>query len=208
MKSLLIKMIPGFMLLLLVFYCNADGREPLKDRALLQYCLDQKNLEYKCPRRWEEYFISETSNPHPKVDRGYSCYKIESPRQDMVIVFVFPPFGSIEDSIKVARLFKLKYARNEQYLAHARAKADTLNGRKITHYPKQYAKKVYRADHAGEYKMLQSRIYQDKYDSCRVIFMQRNNIGQVELHYYYNSNTRNIDKYIRQTRDMIRFKKE
>lgn len=200
------------MFVLLISSEPCCAQQPLTGRALLQYCLDQKEMEYDCPKGWSEVFEAETFFPIDKPNSS-TDYRIESPDKDVVIVFRFQPFLSVKDSIKVApfnRAFnpnRTMPARNEQYLVFAKTQADTLSGHKVTYYPERYARKTFGADHAGTYRMLQKYVYRDRYDKCEVVYLFKNDVGMLELLYFYTANSGNIKKLIKKTAGMVRFKK-
>jgi hypothetical protein len=179
----------------------------LYERDLLQYYLNQKNLEYNCPEGWIESFVKES-----KLTAGSTCYRIETPEHNVMIIFGFPPFSTKEDSAKFAYVFnkmsRVKYSRNEQYIAHAKAVADTTGSNRITYYDREYSEQIFNADHAGEYKRKKGyRSPPDFLDDSRLVFIFKNELGLVELVYFYKQGI-DIDEYIKKTAGMIRFKKE
>jgi hypothetical protein len=196
-------------------YTVSHAQEPLKGKELFQYDLDQRQMEYKCPKGWSEDFEYERFDPAYHSLTG-TYYRIESPRKDVVIVFNLQNFQTIEDSIRLIPLVKISnklypnvknHARNEQYILHAAIQADTLSGRGITYYPEKYARKTFGADHAGRYLLLQKQMFHERFDRCEVVYLFKNEVGLVELFYYHNAKTRDIEKYIKTTAGMIRFKK-
>lgn len=197
---------------LLFLGMSGYAQNPLTGKALLQYCLEEKELEYDCPKGWTEVFETEVFFPTDEPNSS-THYRIESPYKDVVIVFRFQPFMTIKDSIRVAPMAKVLNpnrtmpARNEQYLVFAKTQADTLSGHKVTYYPERYARKTFGADHAGTYRMLQKYVYRDRYDKCEVVYLFKNDVGMLELLYFYTANSGNIKKLIKKTAGMVHFKK-
>lgn len=197
----------GFVMMACIFlFVHRDVySQPYQGRDLLQHELNGKCMEYQCPKGWIETFVYDG-----KLVDGSSHYRIESPDHNVMILFQFPPFFTKEDSAKVSWIFKkLGHTRNDQYWVHAKASADTTNGRRIIYYDKKYTKKVFNADNAGVYIRKERDIYAtpNNLRGCKVVFIFKRNIGQVELTYFYREDI-DIDKYIKKTAGMIRFKKE
>jgi hypothetical protein len=193
-----------FVFCIFIFIQQNAYSQRLYERDLLQYYLNEKNLDYHCPKGWIETFVYDS-----KLVNGSSEYRIETPDHNVMILFVFPPFFTKEDSAKVSWIYKNSgHTRNDQYWEHAKANADTTDNKKIIYYSKKYTKKVFNADHAGVYFRKKSNLYTtpNRLDGCKVVFIFRKEVGLVELTYFYREDI-DIDKYIKKTAGMIRFKK-
>ena len=83
---------------------------------------------------------------------------------------------------------------------------DTLCGRPNVVWKKKFARRKFGTDYAGHYPGRQAWVYRDKYDHHEVVWLHNVGVGTIWLRYYYVRGT-DIDRYIKETIGMMRFKK-
>ena len=186
----------------------------LYGHELLQYNMNILNAEYDCPKGWTENFDEEAFFPADYLVSA-SNFQIISPKEDVIIVFSYSTELSVEDSVKIWPLItrlnpdKAKSSRLSDPL-HKKTvenEMDTLCGRPNVVWKKKFARRKFGTDYAGHYPGRQAWVYRDKYDHHEVVWLHNVGVGTIWLRYYYVRGT-DIDRYVKETIGMMRFKKE
>lgn len=116
-------------------------------------------------------------------------YSIISKRKDIIITFM------------IMQRFKAY-----DYYREIQLNADTVN-HQIIHYSKKYLKKTSNATEASLYVPNCPFLYKKEYPHLKVAIMYEKGEGVIQLFYYYTDKAANkIDRCIKRTADMIRFK--
>ena len=183
----------------------------LYGHELLQYYMNILNAEYDCPKGWTENFEEEMFLPADYLVSA-SNFRIISPKEDVIIVFSYSPELSVEDSVKIWPLItRLNPDRSSRLGDPLQRKTveiqmDTLCGRPNVVWKKKFARRKFGTDYAGHYPGRQAWVYRDKYDHHEVVWLHNVGVGTIWLRYYYVRGT-DIDRYVKETIGMMRFKK-
>ncbi len=98
-----------------------------------------------------------------------------------------------------------KFDANSNYKKVAVLLADTTKG-KLKFYPKEYSKRIFNADDAGEYVRNCMLPFETRYTHHRVVFATKANKGNVDLIYFYtDKDLKKIDEIVKKTSGILRF---
>ncbi len=173
-----------------------EDRRPFIDEAL-SLISELHGCELACPQGWTKEIFT------IGFDRNYenillpASYRFVSPQRDVVVTYSI--YGAKEDSVKSGRSLG--------------DWVDVSYGRQPIQYPQEYAKK-FGADYGGQYP--KARKYfcpslpihdvrnTDEFSQCETVWFYKYG-GMMELDFFYKPGT-DIDKYIKETADMLHFK--
>src|SRR6476659_5823178 len=153
--------------------------------------LTETNLTYSPPKGYNEFEV--IKYPYVPVKRGYSSilfYLIQNQSKDILIGFTLGPI----------RQYLSYQGRdpNDNLTNTAIHEAGTKKS-KLYYYNAKELKKI-NAMQAVKYDLDMDKTLFEKYDKCKVVIMQRDNIGDGFIYYFYNDKSEGkIDKEIKKT---------
>jgi hypothetical protein len=117
--------------------------------------------------------------------------------------FAFTRLSNYDTSAIFKRMFPTHTA-NTDHLLKIREKIDSVND-SICLFDSRTTKDKYLADKAGTYSFPLTIPYEGRFIHCRVVFMHKDDIGDVEVHYFYDPTKTDIRSYVNDTWKMIHF---
>ncbi|WP_200588231.1 hypothetical protein [Pedobacter segetis] len=159
--------------------------------------LTETNLAYSAPKGYIEFEVDKY--PYVPVKRGYSSilwYLIQNQSEEILIGFTFIPIRQYLSYKGIDPNVNLKNT--------ALHEADTTKS-KLYYYNSKELKSI-NAMQAVKYDLDMDTTLFEKYDKCKVVIMQRDNIGDGFIYYFYNDKSEGkIDKEIKNTSNMLKF---
>lgn len=179
-------------------------------RRSLDITLNDIEADFKYPEGFVELDSLDT------FDRGdgklYSAftYSIVNYKQGIAVAI---DLGKIrKDSKEMAANLKRimpKYNpdHNTDYIRQTKRQAfDTLKN-PIIYLSASYSQEKFNADVSGQYNVSFPKPYKGKFNNGKVVFIHKENHADAYLHYYYTDEAKKrIDKVIKKTSGMIRFR--
>jgi hypothetical protein len=97
---------------------------------------------------------------------------------------------------------------NKNYLRYIELEADTTK-EKVVFYSREYCRKKFNADVGAKFCMTNNRLFRGKYPYCEVVILHKENRSDIMLLYFYTDESREmLNKIIKQTAGMLRYKDE
>jgi len=159
--------------------------------------LVETNLAYSPPKAYTDFEV--VKYPYVPLRRGASSamwYLIQNQNEDILIGFTLIPirkylsYKSIDPNVNLENT--------------ALSEADTKKS-KLYYYNAKELKSV-NAMQAVRYDLDMDTVLFGKYDKCKVAILQRDNIGDGFIYYFYNDKSKGeIDKEIKNTSNMLKF---
>ena len=177
-----------------------EQRKNLLDSVL--FAVSEKlGCELTCPQGWTKEIFTIGFDRNYEMILLPASYRIVSPQRDVVAIYLFTDASRIpEDSVKEGQIGKKLL--------------DPSYGRQSVLYSPDYSRENFGADYAGQYPK-SSKYYlppykvrnTGSYPHCEAVWFYKNGLGLVEVEYYCKPGT-DIDRYIKETAGMLRFKEK
>lgn len=230
MRKILICFSFCFSIYTYIFGQTVEPKEHGRVDQMLHYYCEKLGLIYQKPDGFSE-MVPETGRKYRLLPVGSSStpiYELQADDTDITILFSILPLEFVDDSAVV------QYDPNpnknyDNYFGSIHLSADTIQ-EKVYFYPPEEALKKYNADRAAIFTLikeenfkgntfigdrfieskkailLKSDPYRNKYDQCRVVVLQKKDIGIIKLYYFYTQGNRDlVESYIKKTAGIIRF---
>ncbi len=196
------------------FFCCSISSYSQPDK-ILNYEKTQLHLDYRKPVGFKEQYPDTSYFPGSYFQSSPLIYEIHSPINNITIsvgIIDFPPI------IDIYKKNKLRHPTsafippdfNTDYERSPSPVADTTND-KIVHFNRMYAKSLWNADGAIEYKVDMKKFkvapYKKEYHNCKILIIHKDNWADITLYYWYTDQSSYlIDSVIEKTKGMFRFK--
>lgn len=187
----------------IVFCCLGSYATFGQNTRSFSFFLNEVNLKYEQPTNYK--YMDSTETLHLKTGKVYSSafYSIKNTVSDVAIVFVIIPISAklIRDSIT----FKGLIVPNQSYINYAKNHADTT----FSKLNKINLKKLgeVNADAGFIFDGSMDSTYKGKYTAAKVVILHKQNIGDIELFYFYNEKSKkDIEAEIKRTWGMVKFR--
>lgn len=165
--------------------------------------LNKTDLIYSAPKSYSKLNYSGYFVADPNYILSTIFYSIKSNENDIVIGISLVPIVIDDKESLTSELFPNE--PNNNWKLSIKTEADTSSNNIEFYNKKQLA--YINADNAALYQLKMKRIFLGKYNFCKVIIMHKQNWGDAELLYFYNDKSKDvIDKQIKATKDILKFK--
>jgi hypothetical protein len=171
---------------------------------MLKSSIKEMNISFKMP---EGYSALDSAVHFSCGDGNISnmmIYSIVNKDSSVLISFAFLQYPNAK-AFSIIKQFSPDYDNDTNYLRTAQSMADTIH-HKIIFYDKEYSRKAFNADDAGEYIRNCYIPYLNKYMNNRVVFFASKGRGHVEITYFYTDKEKDrIEKDIKKTEGMLKY---
>ncbi len=184
-----------------------------KKRNSFKGMLDETGVVYTHPTDYT-FFDDTTSmivfkkvKNNSKNTSAISC-TLQNDHEDINISITLLPYSWFlaTESYKHRVLLHPNEDVNHTFSNYITLEADEAKS-KVYYYNQEELKKV-NASKGAIFSLDMNVVYLNKYTDCKVVILQRDNIGLVLLYYFYNNKTKNkIDEEINQTFGFMKFKR-
>lgn len=165
-------------------------------QTILAFLEDSLKIEWHIPFGWTKELLSEGFDKNNNA--LLPGYRIVSPQRDVVVVYDFSYQGTdFPKNLDQLNIWKIK-------------KIDTLSERLDILYPADYTLMNFGADYAGQFPQKTDKEDKDfnteKYSEREVVWFFKAESAWMIYQYYFYVPGVDIDKYIKETAGMMRFK--
>jgi len=191
--------ISKFVLLLLLITISDDS---FAQSSEFDRMLDRYELQFRLPKGYErEDSRIEIINGISDHLRALAQTKLKSKDGNMLIAISVQPIDTTRDEAFVKSNGDI-WNRNRNYIPF---------NQKYNTFPLVFSRGIYNADVAGTWNLVPFRAIPilSKDENCRVIFLHKDNMVDVEIYHFYSNITQEqLAKRLRRLQSMIYFKKD
>lgn len=190
--------------LLIICACFFGTTSWAQNNRALNYFVDNIGFEYHLPSKYiksdstEHYLPGRNSTGKYVMPISFFC-QLESIDKNILIAVSFINYNGWDE--KKIRQLNPNFNVNNGYKGDIANQKDTS---RVNYYSASMAKQLYNADVAGYYDFFPENPYRNRYHSCQIVFLHKQDQGQIQLFYFYNGK-KALEKALKNTKDMIRF---
>lgn len=183
--------------LLILIFCLSN-KTKCQDKPNIKLSLQNDKIVYTQPKNYtkvsENIYLVRTHerNEFP----GLLNIVLENSKKTFAIGLVLLPiiYSSTRDSLRA----------NYSYLATLKLEQDESSFKSIGLYKKNYS--ITKADSGIIYQLKLEKLFLNKYDSCRVLVLHKENVADAFMYFFYKKENTSIDEEIKKNCSTLIFK--